>query len=139
MSRAKPKPGALERLRKIVTCGAPLEGDCIVNRMDLLQALGEVDYLRGRLLQAHNAGLIPPPAAATGPAAPESPLSHLNPSPPEKPVPRASVHHLKPGGYLLTPGGQAIHVRECALCGHHFDHEALGPAGCPNCHGEGLQ
>lgn len=29
-------------------------------------------------------------------------------------------------------------VRPCALCAYEFDHEALGPNGCPDCHGEGL-
>lgn len=44
----------------------------------------------------------------------------------------------KPGGYQLRADGRAIPVRDCEHCGHPFDHEALGPHGCPNCHGEGL-
>lgn len=27
----------------------------------------------------------------------------------------------------------------CQHCGHPFDQELLGPHGCPNCHGEGLE
>lgn len=27
----------------------------------------------------------------------------------------------------------------CAKCSHPFDQNALGPHGCPNCEGEGLQ
>lgn len=27
----------------------------------------------------------------------------------------------------------------CSKCGHPFDQKKLGPLGCPNCHGEGLE
>lgn len=30
-------------------------------------------------------------------------------------------------------------LEPCAWCGYAFDQERLGPAGCPNCHGEGLE
>lgn len=30
-------------------------------------------------------------------------------------------------------------LEPCAWCGYAFDQDSLGPAGCPNCHGEGLE
>lgn len=30
-------------------------------------------------------------------------------------------------------------LEPCPWCGHPFDQERLGPVGCPNCHGEGLE
>lgn len=40
---------------------------------------------------------------------------------------------------LVLPAGQDGATSPCEFCGHPFDVDALGPYGCPNCHGEGLE
>ena len=36
------------------------------------------------------------------------------------------------------PDDRAAHVYPCRFCGYRFNHELLGPYGCPNCLGDGL-
>lgn len=41
---------------------------------------------------------------------------------------------------LILPSAQdGDGLTPCDFCGYPFDVDALGPYGCPNCHGEGLE
>lgn len=162
MSRATiaVRPGWLARLRAAALIGnVPMESDCVVRRIDLLAILGEVDYLRARHGQAVIATTMSPLSAEPPPAAdPEQPA--------EEPIYFGVDWASGPDqtvSVIITPEGDMAVVapvpeppklgvnvvpmmrrdpeapRPCSACGFEFDIAKLGPHGCPNCHGEGLE